>query len=159
MKMLFDDIQAPSKPYCDICGAEIDNIDIHEVRIEEKEITACSICYGDPTVRRIETKTLFDLIKAVGKRYGYRKSIREVHQLIEEEKFSIEIDVLEKMEGQLLRQPTDKKIEFSDKELLYIFNKLRLIIAGHNSMSFAIAQLSDRNMEVVIRKGDDYVRV
>ncbi|MGE6504376.1 hypothetical protein ACQKF0_29525 [Bacillus wiedmannii] len=157
--MLFDDIQAPSKPYCDICGAAIDNIDIHEVRIEEKEMTACSICYGDPTVRRVETKTLFDLIKAVGKRYGYRKSIREVHQLIEKEKFSIEIDVLEKTEGQLLRQPTDKKIEFSDKELLYIFNKLRLIIAGHNSMSFAIAQISKQSIEVVIRKDDDYVRV
>ncbi|MEC2943400.1 hypothetical protein P9Z76_14975 [Bacillus cereus] len=157
--MLFGDVQAPSKPYCDICGAAIDNIDIHEVYIEEKEITACSICYGDPTVRRIETKTLFDLIKAVGKRYGYRKSIREVHQLIKEEKISIEIDVLEKMEGQLLRQPTDKKIEFSDKELLYIFNKLRLSIAGHNNMAFAVAQISDQRIEVVIRKDDDYVRV
>lgn len=159
IKMLFDDVQAPSKPYCDICGAAIDNIDIHEVYIEEKKITACSICCGDPTVRRIETKTLFDLIKAVGKRYGYRKSIREVHQLIEEEKISIEIDVLEKMEGQLLRQPTDKKIEFSDKELLYIFNKLRLNIAGHNNMAFAVAQISDQRIEVVIRKDDDYVRV
>ncbi|TQR48559.1 hypothetical protein [Bacillus cereus] len=157
--MLFDDVQAPSKPYCDICGAAIDNIEIHEVYIEEKKITACSICYGDPNVRRIETKTLFDLIKAVGKRYGYRKSIREVHQLIEEEKISIEIDVLEKMEGQLLRQPTDKKIEFSDKELLYIFNKLRLNIAGHNNMAFAVAQISDQRIEVVIRKDDDYVRV
>ncbi|MGM2815412.1 hypothetical protein ACS2Q8_26120 [Bacillus cereus group sp. Bce007] len=157
--MLFDDVQAPSKPYCDICGAAIDNIDIHEVYIEEKKITACSICYGDPTVRRIETKTLFDLIKAVGKRYGYRKSIRAVHQLIEEEKISIEIDVLEKMEGQLLRQPTDKKIEFSDKELLYIFNKIRLNIAGHNNMAFAVAQISEQRIEVVIRKDDDYVRV
>lgn len=157
--MLFDDVQAPSKPYCDICGAANDNIDIHEVYIEEKKITACSICYGDPTVRRIETKTLFDLIKAVGKRYGYRKSIREVHQLIEEEKTSIEIDVLEKMEGQLLRQPTDKKIEFSDKELLYIFNKLRLNIAGHNNMAFAVAQISEQSIEIVIRKDDDYVRV
>ncbi|PEI73463.1 hypothetical protein CN646_07660 [Bacillus wiedmannii] len=155
--MLFDDIQAPSKPYCDICGAAIDNIDIHEVHVEEKMITACSICYGDPTVRRVQTKTLFDLIKAVGKRYGYRKSIREVHQLIEEGKISIEIDVLEKTEGQLLRQPTDKKIEFSEKELLYIFNKLRLIIAGDNSMSFAIAQISKQGIEVVIRKDDDYV--
>ena len=159
MKMLFDDIQAPSKPYCDICGAAIDNIDIHEVHIEEKMITACSICYGDPTVRRIETGTLFDLIKAIGKHYGYRKSVREVHQKIEEENFSIEIDVEEKMEGQLLRQPTDEKIEFSDKELLYIFNKLRLIITGHNNMSFAIAQISKQSIEVVIRKDDDYVRV
>lgn len=157
--MLFGDVQAPSKPYCDICAAPIDNIDIHEVYIEEKMITACSICYGDPTVRRIETKTLFDLIKAVGKRYGYRKSIREVHQLIEEEKISIEIDVLEKMEGQLLRQPTDKKIEFSDKELLYIFNKLRLNIAGHNNMAFAVAQISEQSIKIVIRKDDDYVRV
>ncbi|PEA75132.1 hypothetical protein [Bacillus wiedmannii] len=157
--MLFDDIQAPSKPYCDICGAAIDNIDIHEVHVEEKMITACSICYGDPTVRRIETKTLFDLIKAVGKRYGYSKSIREVQQQIEEENFSIEIDVEEKTEGQLLRQPTGKKIEFSDKELLYIFNKLRLNIAGHNNLSFAVAEISNRNIEVVIRKGDDYVCV
>ncbi|HFR4146083.1 TPA: hypothetical protein ACHVKB_005406 [Bacillus cereus] len=157
--MLFDDVQAPSKPYCDICAAPINNIDIHEVYIEEKMITACSICYGDPTVRRIETKTLFDLIKAVGKRYGYRKSIREVHQLIEEEKISIEIDVLEKMEGQLLRQPTDEKIEFSDKELLYIFNKIRLNIAGHNNMAFAVAQISNHGIEIVIRKDDDYVRV
>lgn len=100
------DYQAPSKPYCDICAAAIDNIDIYEVYIEEKKITACSICNGDPTVRRIESRTLYDLIKAVGKHYGYRKSVREVHQKIEEEKFSIEIDVLEKMEGQLLRQPT-----------------------------------------------------
>ncbi|MBF7155739.1 hypothetical protein [Bacillus albus] len=157
--MLFGDVQAPSKPYCDICGAAIDNIDIHEVRIEEKEITACSVCYGDPNVRRIETKILFDLIKAVGKRYGYRKSIREVHQKIEEEKSGIEIDVLEKMEGQLLRQPTGEKIQFSDKELLYIFNKLRLIISGNNSMSFVIAQISKQGIEVVIRKDDDYVRV
>lgn len=157
--MLFDDVQAPSKPYCDICAAPINNIDIHEVYVEEKKITACSICYGDPSVRRIETKTLFDLIKALGKRYGYRKSIREVHQLIEEEKISIEIDVLEKMEGQLLRQPTDKKIEFSDKELLYIFNKIRLNIAGHNNMAFAVAQISDQRIEVVIRKDDDYVRL
>ncbi|MEC3460767.1 hypothetical protein P9149_01970 [Bacillus thuringiensis] len=159
IKMLFGDVQAPSKPYCDICGAAIDNIDIHEVHIEEKMITACSICYGDPTVRRIETRTLFDLIKAVGKRYGYRKCIREVQQKIEEEKFSIEIDMLEKIEGQLLRQPTGKKIEFSDEELLYIFNKLRLNIAGHNNMAFAVAQISELSIEVVIRKGDDYVRV
>ncbi|MEG7877447.1 hypothetical protein J0835_28485 [Bacillus cereus group sp. Sample62] len=157
--MLYDDVQAPSKPYCDICGAAIDNIDIHEVRIEEKEMTACSICYGDPTVRRIESRTLFDLIKAVGKHYGYQRSVREVHQKIEEEKFSIEIEVLEKTEGQLLRQPTDKKIEFSDKELLYIFNKLRLQIAGHNNMAFAVAQISNYGIEVVIRKDDDYVRV
>ncbi|MGX5569536.1 hypothetical protein ACWKT7_28045 [Bacillus toyonensis] len=157
--MLFEDVQAPSKPYCDICGAAIDNIDIHEVHIEEKKITACSVCYGDPTVRRIETKTLFDLIKVMGKRYGYRKSIREVHQLIEEEKISIKIDVLEKMEGQLLRQPTGKKIEFSDKELLYIFNKLRLNVASHNNMAFAVAQISEHGLEVVIRKDDDYVRV
>ncbi|PEA32967.1 hypothetical protein COL81_26865 [Bacillus toyonensis] len=157
--MLFDDVQVPSKPYCDICGAAIDNIDIHEVRIEEKEMTACSICYGDPTVRRIEAKILFDLIKAVGKRYGYRKSIREVYQQIEEEKNGIEIDVLEKMEGQILRQPTGKKIEFSDNELLYIFNKLRLNIASHNNMAFAVAQISEHGLEVVIRKGDDYVRV
>ncbi|EDX65365.1 hypothetical protein PDN47_25770 [Bacillus cereus] len=157
--MLFDDVQAPFKPFCDICGAAIDNIDIHEVHIEEKMITACSICYGDPTVRRIEMKTLFDLIKEVGKRYGYRKSIREVQQQIEEDKNGIEIDVFEKMEGQLLRQPTDKKIEFSDKELLYIFNKLRLQIAGHNNMAFAVAQISERGIEVVIRKDDDYVRV
>ncbi|PGX31054.1 hypothetical protein COE33_09470 [Bacillus anthracis] len=157
--MLFDDVQAPSKPYCDICGAAIDNIDIHEVHIEEKMITACSICYGDSTVRRIETKTLFDVIKAVGKRYGYRKSIREVHQLIEEEKISIEIDVLEKMEGQLLRHPTNKKIEFSNKELLYIFNKLRMQIAGHNNLAFAVARISECGIEVVIRKDDDYVRV
>ncbi|PHD85512.1 hypothetical protein [Bacillus toyonensis] len=157
--MLFDDVQVPSKPYCDICGAAIDNIDIHEVRIEEKEMTACSICYGDSNVRRIETRTLFDLIKAIGKRYGYRKSIREVQQNIEEEKFSIEIDVLEKMEGKLLRQPTDKKIEFSDEELLYIFNKLRLNVASHNNMAFAVAQISEHGLEVVIRKGDDYVRV
>ncbi|MGU3355414.1 hypothetical protein ACLBWW_27425 [Bacillus sp. M5A3_1b] len=157
--MLFDDIQAPSKPYCDICGAAIDNIDIHEVHVEEKMITACSICYGDPTVRRIETKTLFDLIKAVSKRYGYRKSIREVQQQIEEAKNGIEIDVLEKREGQLLRQQTGEKTEFSDKELLYIFNKLRLQIAGHNNLAFAVAQISDRNIEVVIRKDDDYVRV
>lgn len=153
------DYQAPSKPYCDICAAAIDNIDIYEVYIEEKKITACSICNGDPTVRRIESRTLYDLIKAVGKHYGYRKSVREVHQKIEEEKFSIEIDVLEKMEGQLLRQPTGEKIEFSDKELLYIFNKLRLQIAGHNNLAYAVAQISDRNIEVVIRKGDDYVRV
>lgn len=157
--MLFDDIQAPSKPFCDICGAAIDNIDIHEVRIEEKEMTACSVCYGDPTVRRIETKTLFDLIKSVGKRYGYRKSVREVQQQIEEDKKSIEIDVLEKMEGQLLRQPTGEKTEFSDKELLYIFNKLRLQIAGHNNLAFAVAQISERGIEVVIRKDDDYVRM
>ncbi|MBL3848189.1 hypothetical protein V4483_25215 [Bacillus paranthracis] len=157
--MLFDDIQAPSKPYCDICGATIDNIDIHEVRIEEKEMTACSICYGDPTVRRIDSKTLFDLIKSVGKRYGYRKSIREVQQQIEVDLKSIEIDVLEKMEGHLLRQPTGKKIEFSVKELLYIFNKLRLQIAGHNNIAFAVAQISERGIEVVIRKDDDYVRV
>ncbi|HDR6318361.1 TPA: hypothetical protein QCU53_005215 [Bacillus thuringiensis] len=157
--MLFDDIQTPSKPYCDICGAAIDNIDIHEVRIEEKEITAFSICYGDPTVRRIESRTLFDLIKAIGKNYGFQKSVREVHQKIEEEKMGIEIEVLEKMEGHLLRQPTGKKIEFSDKELLYIFNKLRLNIAGHNNMAFAVAQISDCNIEVVIRKDDDYVRV
>ncbi len=159
MKMLFDDVQAPSKQYCDICAAPINNIDIHEVYIEEKMITACSICYGDPTVRRIETKTLFDLIKTVGKRYGYRKSIREVQQQIEAEKVGIEIDVQEKMEGQLLRQSTGEKIEFSDKELLYIFNKLRLNIAGHNNMAFAVAQISDHGMEVVIRKDDDYVRV
>ncbi|WP_412678238.1 hypothetical protein [Bacillus wiedmannii] len=151
--------EAPSKPYCDICAAPIDNIDIHEVYIEEKMITACSICYGDPTVRRIETRTLFDLIKAVGKRYGYRKRIREVQQQVEEEKFSIEIDMLEKMEGQLLRQPTGDKTEFSDKELLYIFNKLRLQVPGHNSMSFAIAQISKQSIEVVIRKDDDYVRM
>ncbi|OAK20821.1 hypothetical protein [Bacillus wiedmannii] len=151
--------EAPSKPYCDICGVAIDNIDIHEVHIEEKMITACSICYGDPTVRRIETKTLFDLIKAVSKRYGYRKSIREVQQQIEEAKNGIEIDVLEKREGQLLRQQTGEKTEFSDKELLYIFNKLRLQIAGHNNLAFAVAQISDRNIEVVIRKDDDYVRV
>lgn len=157
--MLFDDIQAPSKPYCDICGAAIDNIDIHEVHVEEKMITACSICYGDPTVRRIETKTLFDLIKAVSKRYGYHKSIREVQQQIEEAKNGIEIDVLEKREGQLLRQQTGEKTEFSDKELLYIFNKLRLQIAGHNNLAFAVAQISDLNIEVVIRKDDDYVRV
>ncbi|WP_144616249.1 hypothetical protein [Bacillus cereus] len=157
--MLYGDVQAPSKPYCDICGAAIDNVDIHEVHIEEKMITACSICYGDPTVRRIETKTLFDLIKAVGKRYGYRKSIREVQQQIAEDKKAIEIDVLEKTEGQLLRQPTGEKTEFSDKELLYIFNKLRLQIAGHNNLAFAVAQISDRNIEVVIRKGDDYVRM
>ncbi len=157
--MLFDDVQAPSKPFCDICAAAIDNVNIHEVHIEEKMITACSICYGDPTVRRIESKTLFDLIKVVGKHYGYRKSIREVHQKIEEEKFSIEIDVLEKMEGQLLRQPTGQKTEFSDKELLYIFNKLRLQIAGHNNMAFAVAQISDHGIEVVIRKDDDYVRM
>nr|WP_255259230.1 hypothetical protein [Bacillus thuringiensis] len=159
MKMLFDDVQAPSKPYCDICGASIDNIDIHEVYIEEKKITACSICYGDPTVRRIETKTLFDLIKTIGKRYGYRKSIREVQQQIEAEKAGIEIDVQEKMEGQLLRQSTGEKIEFSEKELLYIFNKIRLNIAGHNNMAFAVAQISDHGIEVVIRKDDDYVRV
>ncbi|EEL78776.1 hypothetical protein bcere0028_56050 [Bacillus cereus AH1271] len=151
--------EAPSKPFCDICAAAIDNIDIHEVYIEEKKITACSICYGDPTVRRIESRTLFDLIKAVGKRYGHRKSIREVHQKIEEDKFSIKIDVLEKIEGQLLRQPTGKKTEFSNKELLYIFNKLRVNIAGHNNIAFAVAQISERNIEVVIRKGDDYVRV
>ncbi|HFK1690500.1 hypothetical protein P4T43_24740 [Bacillus paranthracis] len=157
--MLFDDVQAPSKPYCDICGAAIDNIDIHEVRIEEKEMTACSICYGDPTVRRIDSKTLFDLIKSVGKRYGYRKSIREVQQQIEVDMKSIEIDVLEKMEGHLLRQPTGEKIEFSVKELLYIFNKLRLQIAGHNNIAFAVAQISERGIEVVIRKDDDYVRV
>ncbi|ADB28395.1 TPA: hypothetical protein ACGW5B_005297 [Bacillus paranthracis] len=157
--MLFDDVQAPSKPYCDICGAAIDNIDIHEVRIEEKEMTACSICYGDPTVKRIEMKTLFDLIKEVGKRYGYRKSIREVQQQIEEDKNGIKIDVFEKKEGQLLRQPTGKKIEFSYKELLYIFNKLRLQISGQNNMAFAIAQISERGIEVVIRKDDDYVRV
>ncbi|ACH42267.1 hypothetical protein ACS47_13285 [Bacillus cereus] len=157
--MLFDDVQAPSKPYCDICGAAIDNIDIHEVRIEEKERTACSICYGDPTVKRIEMKTLFDLIKEVGKRYGYRKSIREVQQQIEEDKNGIKIDVFEKKEGQLLRQPTGKKIEFSYKELLYIFNKLRLQISGQNNMAFAIAQISERGIEVVIRKDDDYVRV
>lgn len=157
--MLFDDIQAPSKPFCDICGAAIDNIDIHEVRIEEKEMTACSVCYGDPTVRRIETKTLFDLIKSVGKRYGYRKSVREVQQQIEEDKKGIEIDVLEKTEGQLLRQPTGGKTEFSDKELLYIFNKLRLQIAGHNNLAFAVAQISERGIEVVIRKDDDYVRM
>lgn len=157
--MLFDDVQAPSKPYCDICGAAIDNIDIHEVRIEEKEMTACSICYGDPTVKRIEMKTLFDLIKEVGKRYGYRKSIREVQQQIEVDVKSIEIDVLEKMEGHLLRQPTGKKIEFSVEELLYIFNKLRLQIAGHNNIAFAVAQISERGIEVVIRKDDDYVRV
>lgn len=36
--MLFGDVQAPSKPYCDICGAAIDNIDIHEVYIEEKRL-------------------------------------------------------------------------------------------------------------------------
>ncbi|MGR5976033.1 hypothetical protein ACT7DE_18015 [Bacillus paranthracis] len=72
-------------------------------------MTACSICYGDPTVRRIDSKTLFDLIKSVGKRYGYRKSIREVQQQIEVDVKSIEIDVLEKMEGHLLRQPTGKK--------------------------------------------------
>lgn len=153
------DYQAPSKPYCDICAAAIDNIDIYEVYIEEKKITACSICYGDPTVRRIETRTLFDLVRAVGKHFGNRKHIREVHQQIEEENFSIEIDVLEKVEGQLLRQPTGKKIEFSNKELLYIFNKLRVNIAGHNNMAFAIAQISAHNIEVVIRKGDDYVRV
>ncbi|MEG7950636.1 hypothetical protein J0795_30055 [Bacillus paranthracis] len=157
--MLFDDVQAPSKPYCDTCGAAIDNIDIHEVRIEEKEMTACSICYGDPTVRRIDSKTLFDLIKSVGKRYGYRKSIREVQQQIEVDVKSIEIDVLEKMEGHLLRQPTGKKIEFSVEELLYIFNKLRLQIAGHNNIAFAVAQISERGIEVVIRKDDDYVRV
>lgn len=157
--MLFDDVQAPSKPYCDICGAAIDNIDIHEVRIEEKGMTACSICYGDPTVKRIEMKTLFDLIKEVGKRYGYRKSIREVQQQIEEDKNGIKIDVFEKKEGQLLRQPTGKKIEFSYKELLYIFNKLRLQISGQNNMAFAIAQISERGIEVVIRKDDDYVRV
>lgn len=157
--MLFDDVQAPSKPYCDICGAAIDNIDTHEVRIEEKEMTACSICYGDSTVRRIDSKTLFDLIKSVGKRYGYRKSIREVQQQIEVDMKSIEIDVLEKMEGHLLRQPTGKKIEFSVKELLYIFNKLRLQIAGHNNIAFAVAQISERGIEVVIRKDDDYVRV
>ncbi|ANT40281.1 MULTISPECIES: hypothetical protein [Bacillus cereus group] len=157
--MLFDDVQAPSKPYCDICVAAIDNIDIHEVRIEEKEMTACSICYGDPTVRRIDSKTLFDLIKSVGKRYGYRKSIREVQQQIEVDVKSIEIDVLEKMEGHLLRQPTGKKIEFSVEELLYIFNKLRLQIAGHNNIAFAVAQISERGIEVVIRKDDDYVRV
>lgn len=157
--MLFDDIQAPSKPFCDICGAAIDNIDIHEVHIEEKMITACSICYGDPTVRRIDSKTLFDLIKSVGKRYGYRKSIREVQRQIEVDMKSIEIDVLEKMEGHLLRQPTGKKIEFSVEELLYIFNKLRLQIAGHNNIAFAVAQISERGIEVVIRKDDDYVRV
>ncbi|MEK5115389.1 hypothetical protein [Bacillus sp. FSL R5-0677] len=157
--MLFDDIQAPSKPYCDVCGAAIDNIDIHEVHIEEKMITACSIYYGDSTVRRIETKTLFDLIKSVGKRYGYRKSVREVQQQIEEDKKGIEIDVLEKTEGQLLRQPTGEKTEFSDKELLYIFNKLRLQIAGHNNLAFAVAQISERGIEVVIRKDDDYVRM
>ncbi|PFA26732.1 hypothetical protein CN390_27820 [Bacillus cereus] len=157
--MLFDDIKAPSKPYCDICASPIDNIDIHEVYIEEKMITACSICYGDPSVRRIETRTLFDLIKAVGKYYGYRRSIREVQQLIEEEKFNIEIDVLEKMEGHILRQPTGKKIEFSDEELLYIFNKLRLKVPGHNNLSFAVACISEKSIEVVIRKGDDYVRV
>lgn len=157
--MLFDDVQAPSKPYCDICGAAIDNIDIHEVRIEEKEMTACSICYGDPTVRRIDSKTLFDLIKSVGKRYGYRKSIREVQQQIEVDMKSIEIDVLEKMEGHLLRQPTGKKVEFSDRDLLYIFNKLRLQISGQNNMAFAVAQISERGIEVVIRKDDDYVRV
>lgn len=157
--MLFDDVQAPSKPFCDICGAGIDNINIHEVHIEEKMITACSICYGDPTVRRIESKTLFDLIKSVGKRYGYRKSIREVQQQIEVDMKSIEIDVLEKKEGQLLRQPTGEKIEFSDKELLYIFNKLRLQIAGHNNLAFAVARISECGIEVVIRKDDDYVRV
>ncbi|WP_369355565.1 hypothetical protein [Lysinibacillus capsici] len=151
--------EAPSKPFCDICAAAIDNIDIHEVYIEEKKITACSICYGDPTVRRIERELLFDLIKAVGKHYGFRKSIREVHQKIEEDKFSIKIDVLEKIEGQLLRQPTGKKTEFSNEELLYIFNKLRVNIAGHNNIAFAVAQISERNIEVVIRKGDDYVRV
>ncbi|MGE1044078.1 hypothetical protein ACQGRZ_28580 [Bacillus wiedmannii] len=157
--MLFDDVQAPSKPYCDICAAPINNIDIHEVYIEEKMITACSICYGDPTVRRIEMRTLFDLIQAVGKHYGYRKSLREVHQRIEEDKFSIVIDVKEKKEGQLLRQPTGEKIEFSNNELRYIFNKLRLQIAGHNNMVFAVAQISERGIEVVIRKDDDYVRM
>ncbi|PEP09854.1 hypothetical protein [Bacillus wiedmannii] len=157
--MLFDDVQAPSKPYCDICGATIDNIDIHEVRVEEKEMTACSICYGDPTVRRIEMRTLFDLINAVGKCYGYRKSIQEVQQQIEEDKKGIEIEVLEKMEGHLLRQPTGEKIEFSNNELRYIFNKLRLQIAGHNNMAFAVAQISERGIEVVIRKDDDYVRM
>ncbi|HHB1937903.1 TPA: hypothetical protein ACOQ6E_005696 [Bacillus cereus] len=151
--------EAPPKPFCDICAAAIDNIDIYEVYIEEKKITACSICYGDPTVRRIERKMLFDLIKAVGKHYGFRKSIREVHQKIDEEKFSIEIDVLEKTEGELLRKPTGKKTEFSNEELLYIFNKLRMNIAGHNNIAFAVAQISERNIEVVIRKGDDYVRM
>jgi hypothetical protein len=157
--MSFDDVKDTAKPFCDICGSPIDNIDIYEVYIEEKMITACSICDGDPTVRRIETKTLFDLMKAIGKHYGYRKSVREVHQKIEEEKFSIEIDVLEKIEGHLLRQPTGNKTEFSDKELLYIFNKLRLNIAGHNNIAFAVAQISKLDIEVVIRKDDDYVRV
>lgn len=157
--MLFDNVQAPSKPYCDICGSPIDNIDINEVYIEEKMITACSICDGDPTVRRIEMKTLFDLIKAIGKYYGHRKSIREVHQKIKEEQFTIEIDVKVKMEGHILRKPTGGKIEFLNKELLYIFNKLRVKIPGHNNMAFAVAQISKHDIEVVIRKGDDYVRV
>ncbi|PFZ67749.1 hypothetical protein [Bacillus wiedmannii] len=157
MKLL--NYEAPSKPYCDICGAAIDNIDIYEVYIEEKKITACSICNGDPTVRRIEMITLYNLVQAIGKHFGYRKRIREVHQQIEGEKFSIEIDVLEKVEGQLLRQPTGKKIEFSNNDLLYIFNKLRLNIAGHNNLAFAVAEISNRNIEVVIRKDDDYVRV
>lgn len=113
--MLFDDVQAPSKPYCDICGAAIDNIDIHEVRIEEKERTACSICYGDPTVKRIEMKTLFDLIKEVGKRYGYRKSIREVQQQIEEDKNGIKIDVFEKRKGNYCDSQQVKRLNFHTK--------------------------------------------
>lgn len=157
MKLL--NYEAPSKPYCDICASPIDNIDILEVYIEEKKITACSVCYGDPAVKRIDMKTLFNLVQAIGKHYGYRKSIREVHQLIEKEKFSIGIDVKVKMEGHILRQPTGEKIEFSNNQLLYIFNKLRLQIAGHNNMAFAVAQISERDIEVVIRKGDDYVRV
>lgn len=51
------------------------------------------------------------------------------------------------MEGHLLRQPTGKKIEFSVEELLYIFNKLRLQIAGHNNIAFAVAQISERELK------------
>ncbi|MFY0147849.1 hypothetical protein [Bacillus cytotoxicus] len=150
--MLFDDVQAPTKPYCDICGSEIDNIDIYETYIPEKEITACSECCGNPTTRILDRNTLFDLTKELGKHFGHMSHLRDVQRKIEEQHFFVEIDIKKKVEGELLRQPTGEKISFSTEELLIIFDRLKMKLAGHTTISRAVALISERDITVTIRK-------
>lgn len=150
--MLFHEV--PSKPYCDICASEIDNIDILEMWVPEQNILACSECYGDPDIRKISMNTLFDLMKALGKHHGYMKSLGDLQKYIEEQQFSIEIDVLTKVEDEILRQPNGEKINFSTEELMFVVRRLRLQMAGHTSLARTVALISERGLSMTIRKDD-----
>lgn len=147
--MLFRD--APTKPFCDICGSEVDNYHVLEIWVEEKQCMACSECGGHKEVKKLTTIILFDLFKMLAKQYGGMTQLRQAENRIKEEQFYINVEVTELKEGSLLREPTGEFIQITTQNLLDIFDMLRKKMPGTTALAVVIASISKQDIKMTIR--------